>query len=230
MNILQNPKATGQFLIAAIVAAALSGCATSRKQPSAANTATNAAAVPAARPTSSAQAKPASAQAKTAAIRMTSSAQAPTKSSSAAIVAQIHQADLKEIAIGKIADGKASTSEVRDYADQLVKDHTTVDQMVVATARTTNVRLHDATAPRETRPQRAHTSRAEGTLQAASAAKFDRLFLQQTSADHDRLIRALKQEREDASDDEIETLIDKVLPILEQHKELAQMLLKKEQA
>jgi hypothetical protein len=54
--------------------------------------------------------------------------------------------------------------------------------------------------------------------------------LQQSRADHDKLIRALKQGREDASDDEIETLIDKVLPILEQHKELAQMLLKKEQA
>jgi hypothetical protein len=115
-------------------------------------------------------------------------------------------------------------------ADQLVKDHTTVDQTVVATARTMNVRLHDAAAPREKRHDRAHTSMVEEKLESASGAKFDRLFLQQTSADHDKLIRALKQEREDASDDDIEALIDKILPILEQHKELAQMLLKKEQA
>src|SRR5215469_17838857 len=224
MKILENYKEIGRFLIPAVIAAALIGCATSRQQPSDTNHTANAVASPAAQATAQA------ARAKPAVTHRAPSAETSSKSNSAAILTQIHETDLKEIAIGKIADEKASTSEVRDYADQLVKDHTTVDQMVVATARTTNVRLHDATAPRETRPQRAHTSRAEGTLQAASAAKFDRLFLQQTSADHDRLIRALKQEREDASDDQIETLIDKVLPILEQHKELAQMLLKKEQA
>jgi putative membrane protein len=222
MKIQQNRKGTGQFLIAALVAAALSGCATSRQQPSVENTSANAAATPAAQATTQAvRAKPAA---------RTPSKEAPSKSSSAAILAQIHRADLKEIAIGKIADEKASTSEVRDYADQLVKDHTTVDQTVVATARTMNVPLHDAAAPRDKRHDRAHTSMVEEKLESASGAKFDRLFLQQTSADHDKLIRALKQEREDASDDDIEALIDKILPILEQHKELAQMLLKKEQA
>ena len=34
----------------------------------------------------------------------------------------------------------------------------------------------------------------------------------------------------DASDDELEALIDKMIPILEQHRELAQILLSKEQA
>jgi putative membrane protein len=222
MKIQQNRKGTGQFLIAALVAAALSGCATSRQQPSVENTSANAAATPAAQATAqAARAKPAA---------RTPSKEAPSKSSSAAILAQIHRADLKEIAIGKIADEKASTSEVRDYADQLVKDHTTVDRTVVATAHTMNVPLHDAAAPRERRYERAHTSMVEEKLGSASGARFDRLFLQQTSADHDKLIRALKQEREDASDDDIEALIDKILPILEQHKELAQMLLKKEQA
>jgi putative membrane protein len=224
MKIQQNRKGTGQFLIAALVAAALSGCATSRQQPSVENTSANAPATPAAQATAQA------ARAKPAATRGAPSAEASSKSSSAAILAQIHQADRKEIALGKIADEKASTSEVRDYADQLVKDHTTVDQTVVATARTMNVRLHDAAAPREGRHERAHTSMVEEKLVSASGAKFDRLFLQQTSADHDKLIRALNQEREDASDDDIEALIDKILPILEQHKELAQLLLKKEQA
>jgi putative membrane protein len=224
MKIQRNRKGTGQFLIAALVAAALSGCATSRQQPSDANANVNVAATPAA------QATPQAARAKPAATRRAPSAEASSKSSSAAILAQIHRADLKEIAIGKIADEKASTSEVRDYADQLVKDHTTVDQTVVATARTMNVRLDNAAGPREGRHERAHTSMVEEKLESANGAKFDRLFLQQTSADHDKLIRALKQEREDASDDDIEALIDKILPILEQHKELAQMLLKKEQA
>ena len=63
-----------------------------------------------------------------------------------------------------------------------------------------------------------------------SGAEFDRLFLKQTSDDHERLIRELQQEREDASDDDIEALIDKIMLIFEQHHDLAQILMKKEQA
>jgi len=40
----------------------------------------------------------------------------------------------------------------------------------------------------------------------------------------------LKQARDDASDDDIEALIDKIMPILQQHQDLAQILMKKEQA
>jgi len=48
--------------------------------------------------------------------------------------------------------------------------------------------------------------------------------------DNDQLVRSLRKEREDASDDDIEALIDKILPILEQDQELSQVLMKKEQA
>jgi putative membrane protein len=170
MKILQNDKRIGQFFIAVVVAAALIGCATSRQQPSDANATANAAATPAAQATAQA------ARAKPAATRRAPSAETSGKSGSAAVLAQIHQADLKEIAIGKIADEKVSSSEVRDYADQLVKDHTTVDQTIVATARTMNVRLHDAADPRERRHERAPTSMSEKKLASVSGAQFDRLF------------------------------------------------------
>ena len=222
MNIFQNPKDTRQFLIAALVAVALTGCGTSRQQPPAANTNGNVAAAPAA-----AQPSAQAAQAKPAATRATPSAEVSSKRTTAAILAQIHQANLKAIAIGKIAQEKASTSEVRAYADQLVQDHTNADQMVVAMAQKTGARLHDSTAGRHAG---AHGKVVDQKLSSASGAEFDRLFLKQTSADHERLIRELRQEREDASDDDIEALIDKIMPILEQHRDLAQILMKKEQA
>ena len=70
----------------------------------------------------------------------------------------------------------------------------------------------------------------ERKLKSANGARFDKLFLQQTSSDHERLIRKLQQDREDASNDDLEALIDKMIPILEQHKELAEILMNKEQA
>ncbi len=91
--------------------------------------------------------------------------------------------------------------------------------------------FHDGAAgSREGRHEGTHGKAAEQKLSSASGAEFDRLFLKQTSDDHERLIRELQQEREDASDDDIEALIDKIMPILEQHHDLAQILMKKEQA
>ena len=226
MDILHNRKGIGKFLIAVLVAAALGGCATSREQPPAANANANVAVAPqAAHPiVKEAKARPA----------VTHAAPAPaasSKTNAAAILAQIHQANLREIAIGKMAEGKASTSEVRAYADQLVQDHTNADQMVAAMAQKIGAHSPGETAgPREARHQSAHGKLVEQKLSSATGAGFDRLFLQQTSSDEQELIRSLQQEREDASDDDIEALIDKLMPILEQHRDLAQILMKKEQA
>jgi putative membrane protein len=227
MDILQDRKGIGKFLIAVLVAAALGGCATSREQPPPANAnAKVAVAPPAAHPiVKEAKARPA----------VTHAAPAPaasSKTNAAAILAQIHQANLREIAIGKMAEGKAPTSEVRAYADQLVQDHMNADQMVAAMAQKIGAHSHGATAGprREARHQSAHGKLVEQKLSAATGAGFDRLFLQQTSSDEQGLIRSLQQEREDASDDDIEALIDKLMPILEQHRDLAQILMKKEQA
>jgi putative membrane protein len=212
MGIQKKLKVSRYFFVAAVVAAALSGCSASRQQP---DTSANAAVPsPAAQATQVAEAKPR--------VTHVPSADVSSKNTSAAILEQIHQADLKEIAIGKMAEQKASSDEVRAYADQLVKDHTSADQMVVATAQKKGTRLRDS--------QGSHGKVAQQKLSSASGAQFDRLFLEQSSADHKKLISELDQEREDASDDDIEALIDKIVPILQQHQDLAQILLKKEQA
>jgi len=226
MDILQNRKGIGKFLIAVLVAAALGGCATSREQPPAANANANVAAAPRAahRIVKVAKARPA--------VRHAApTPAASSKTNAAAILAQIHQANLREIAIGRMAEGKASTSEVRAYADQLVQDHINADQMVAAMAQKIGANSHGATTgPREGRHESARGKLVEQKLSSATESGFERLFLQQTGSDEQGLIHSLQQEREDASDDDIEALIDKLMPILEQHRDLAQILMKKEQA
>ncbi|MBV8135112.1 MAG: DUF4142 domain-containing protein [Deltaproteobacteria bacterium] len=224
MHLLQSQKGFGRFLVAAIVAAVLGACATSREQPSAA--ASNASALPAQPAAPIAQA----AKGKPRRSTVPPPTEASSKSTSGSILEQIHQADLEEIAIAKIAEEKASTREIRAYAEQLVADHTNANQTVVTTAKKLGVQLHDAATSREARRWSVHEKLVEQMMSSASGAEFDRLFLQHTSADHDKLIRALKQDREDANNDDIEALIDKILPILEQHRELAQILMKKERA
>jgi predicted outer membrane protein len=140
---MRQTRKGSRFLVAALVAAALSGCSTSREQPPAANANANVA-------TRSEAAQPIAkkAKAKPTATRAAPSPEVLSKRTTATILAQIHQGNLKEIAISKLAQEKASSSEVRAYADQLVQDHTNADQMVVALAQKTGARLHDSSAGR----------------------------------------------------------------------------------
>ena len=214
MDTQQILKGAGWVLVATFVTLGLSSCSTSRQQPEATSSITNTA------PPSTAQATTAVAKSKPT-RRAIRSAEASSKSTSAVVLSEIHRANLKEIALGQMAQGKGSTDEVREYANQLVQDRTSADQQVTAMAQKKNLRLSDKTSKQESE---------HAKLNALSGSSFDKYFLQQTAADDDKLVRSLRQEREDVSDDDIEALIDKILPILEQDKELAQVLMKKEQA
>jgi predicted outer membrane protein len=87
-----------------------------------------------------------------------------------------------------------------------------------------------AEAHQAIRQESALEKQEERKLNAAKGPEFDKLFLQQASSDHEKLITKLNKVRQDASDEEIEGLIDKTIPILQQHHDLAQLLMKKEQA
>jgi putative membrane protein len=223
MDILRTHAGKREIIIAAVVISALAGCGTSSNQAPVASA--NVTAAPAA-----ARSRAPRAPARPSQTHASSAPAAPNKGNTGIVLSQIHQANLMEIALGKMAEEKASLSEVRAYADQLVQDHTNVDQTLVAMAQKSGAHLQNgAAAHREGRHDTAQEKQLERKLKSASGPDFDRLFLQQTSSDHERLIRELQQEREDASDDELEALVDKMIPILEQDRELAQILMKKEQ-
>jgi putative membrane protein len=215
-------------LVGAVVAIGLVGCGTSQNQNQTPTTTASVASAPeaaasSAQPTQTSDSKPTTTRAGTSPV-------ASTKQNTRKVLFQIHQTNLTEIALGKLAQKKASTDEVRAYDDQLVQDHTNVDQTVVAMALKSRARLPNGAAAQEDVPHNktVREKQLELPLNSATGHNFDRLFLHETRSDHERLIRTLQQDREDASDDELEALIDKVIPILEQHRELAQILMKKE--
>jgi len=223
MGILQPRAGKREVIIAAVIISALAGCGISSNQAPVATA--NVVAAPEAVRSSVPRARARHSQ-----THASSAPAAPNKANTGTVLSQIHQANLMEIALGKMAEEKASMSEVRAYADQLVQDHTNVDQTVVAMAQKGDAHLPDGAASnREGRHESAQAKQLERKLRFATGPDFDRLFLQQTSSDHESLIRKLQQDREDASDDDLEALIDKTIPILEQHRELAQILMKKEQ-
>jgi predicted outer membrane protein len=136
MNPLRTHAGKREIIIAAVVISALAGCGTPSNRAPVANT--NVTAAPEAAPR--APARPFRTHA-------SSAPAAPKKGNTRTVLSQIHQANLMEIALGKMAEEKASTSEVRAYADQLVQDHTNVDQMVVAMPQKSSAQEHWRPAP-----------------------------------------------------------------------------------
>src|SRR5260370_38864319 len=109
---------------------------------------------------------------------------APNKGNTRAVMSQIHQAYLMEIALGKIAEEKASTSAIRAYADELVQDHTNVDQTVVAMAEKTGAHLQNgAAAHRDGRYATEHARQLEPTVTSPNGPHLHRLLQQQRSYD-----------------------------------------------
>jgi len=215
-------------LIMAMLVLVVAGCGTSKDNAPAAS-----ASVAASTPLEAASPNPPTA---TSSKHATSAAHVASSGGSAMpntglILTQMHQTNLMEIELGKMAEQKAASSEVRAYANQLVQDHTNVDRMVVAMAQDSGTNLKNgAEAHQAARHETAREKGLERKLKSVQGADFDRLFLKETSADHEKLIAKLQQDKQNTSDEELETLIEKVIPVLEQHRELAQILMKKEQA
>lgn len=223
MNTLQTRLGIKALLIAGLVSF-LAGCGTSQQLPPGLSSTPPGAAAPMPAQNQQANAVPS-------AMRARPSQEVSPKLNSGIVLTQIHETDMTEIALGKMAEEKASSDEVRAYADQLIKDHSNVDEMIVAKAPKSGIDLQNgAAAHRALREATAREKFEERKLQSAKGPEFDRLFLRQASLDNERLISKLKQDREDASSDEVEVTIDNTIPILEQHRKLAQILMKKEQA
>jgi putative membrane protein len=229
---LQNRSGKKELVITlltmAVLVLVLTGCGTSKDNAPAVS-ASAAATTPLEAASPNAQTAPASKHAS--AAHASSSSGGSAMPNTGLILSQMHQTNLMEIELGKVAEQKAASSEVRAYANQLVQDHTNVDRMVVAMAQDSGTNLKNgAEAHQAARHETAREKELERKLKSAQGADFDRLFLKETSADHDRLIAKLQQDKQNTSDEELESLIEKVIPVLEQHRELAQILMKKEQA
>jgi len=229
---LQNRSGKKEFAVAqltmAVLVLVLAGCGTSKDAPAASPSVAASTPLEAASP---------NAQTARASKHAASNAHASSSSGGSAmpntglILTQMHQTNLMEIELSKMAEQKAASSEVRAYANQLVQDHTNVDRMVVAMAQDSGTNLKNgAEAHQAGRHETAREKELERKLKSAQGADFDRIFLKESSADHDKLISKLQQDKQNTSDEELETLIEKVIPVLEQHRELAQILMKKEQA
>jgi len=129
--------------------------------------------------------------------------------------------DSIEVAMAQLAASRTQNGAVKDFANQLITDHTAHLEKLNKLAGKSDI-------GREANPSDASGARLAGQLASLQSmpadAGFDRAFVQDQIEHHEASIKDLKAMRAAAKDDDVQHDIDATLPVLEKHLSTAQQL------
>jgi len=151
---------------------------------------------------------------------------APAAGSTADVLSQIHETDEGEMKVGRLAERKGSTENVRNYGRELAKDHSAADRKVVGLAKEEGIELAPAAgASVGVQKKENHNGAVAEMLANVNGNTFDRDFLEAMRKDHAEDIAKLTDVMNSTSDPKLKHLIAELLPKLKHHQEMAAKLL-----
>jgi putative membrane protein len=127
-----------------------------------------------------------------------------------------------DIELAQLALSRASSSEVRAFAQTMVTDHTAVNEQAAALARRLGVTPEDNDVSRSLRDGAAEARR---NLEGLRGAPFDRAYMDREVAYHQAVLDALDQVLiPGASNSELRALLEQVRPAVAAHLDHAKQL------
>lgn len=130
-------------------------------------------------------------------------------------IQKLHDGNQLEIQMGRLAQERGTTREVKGLGKRLVTDHTAADKKVDEHLRKRGTSLAELATTT--------TSDADHELLATRTGRdFDRAFALQIVADHTKSIDMLQSARIATFDDVLRDLYDQVIETQEAHKRAAQ--------
>jgi putative membrane protein len=142
-------------------------------------------------------------------------AAAPMPDSAQAFVTKAAQAGLAEVELSKLA-GMASRNEaVKNFAARMVTDHQKANMELTAIAKPKSLMV-------PTQLDAEHAKAVKG-LQGKSGEAFDAAYAMHMAMDHDKAV-ALFESNSHNTDTDLAAFAGKTLPVLQEHKRLANEL------
>ena len=123
------------------------------------------------------------------------------------------EADLAEVATGKLATQKASSEEVKKFAQHMIDEHSKGMKEGESLARAKGKQ-----PPKS--PDRKHQA-AMKKLDSLSGEEFDKAYMKQMVRDHQDVLKMLRSAAKSAKDAEIKAAAQKKIPIVEKHLQMA---------
>jgi putative membrane protein len=139
--------------------------------------------------------------------------------SAQSVLTDIHKANLMEIRMGKIAEEKGQSADMRSYGETLVKNHEEADQKVKDLADKQGITLE----PTGKVTKEVHKMEMSHWA-SKNPASFDKDFADQMVKDHQKTIADLQKAQASLPGTPTAELIGQLLPTLQQHLETAEKL------
>ena len=134
----------------------------------------------------------------------------------AAVIDKVARDGHGEVALGQLAEKKASDAEVKSFAQRLVTDHTKANEQLATVARSEGV------TPPTTPDQEQSATRTK--LEGLRGSAFDRAFVQAQVEDHQKDIAYLQKEEGTVKNAKLRSFIEQTLPVMQQHLQIAEKI------
>ena len=121
---------------------------------------------------------------------------------------------LAEVQLGQLAVQKASSPQVKQFAQRMVTDHTQANQELMQLGKSENLNL-------PTQLDTKHKSEMD-RLSTMSGNAFDIAYMQHMVQDHQTTVADFQKQAQSGSDPALKAFAQKQLPILQQHLQMAQ--------
>jgi putative membrane protein len=132
---------------------------------------------------------------------------------------EMQQANMAEVATGKLALEKSQSSDVKAFAQKMVDDHSAAMKDVATVAQQKGVEL-------PTEPDSKHKKAAE-KLSRLNAGEFDKQYMAKAGVEDHRMVESkLKKVQSSAKDPDVSALAGKMLPVVHSHLMSAQQMAK----
>lgn len=123
---------------------------------------------------------------------------------------------MAEVKVGKLATQKATKSSVKDFASQMVKDHSEINDRLQKLADSLNVTI-PATVDKDQQDN-------YGKLNATAVKDFDKAYMDLMVKAHDKDVDMFKKAAGEISSPGLHSFIIESLPILLHHQQMAKSL------
>ncbi len=143
-------------------------------------------------------------------------ASSPSTNSDQDFVTRAAQGNSAEIELGKIVAAKSKNPSVKQFAQMMVKDHTTAINELQELAQSKNLNFNDDP------PDDAKALQAK--LSSDTGKQLDKDYMDSMVEDHQKDVQEFTDKSETAKDPDVKQWAGKTLPTLQKHLEKAQQI------
>lgn len=127
---------------------------------------------------------------------------------------EAYMGSMAEVRLGRLAQDKASSQEVKDFGQRMVDDHTREIQQLSKIADDEGVKLPSQLDSKH--------RKTYDRLAKLSGAEFDRAYMKEMTSDHKKDVSKYEQAAKSAKDDELQQHAKEAVSTLREHEKMAE--------